>query len=529
MTSRKVFISSVFKGLSDVREKIYNWASKNGYDAWVFEESDPLLGKTPPVNIERVCLHHVDDSALYIVIFHTGYGSSAKFHLANISLVDIEFFEAFKEGKPIYVYILKPFTPVRELEVFVEIVKTLLPNSVKSCENEHDLVENIQRDIEQHFSIRKNVRKINRIPYQRRYLAKIAAMRRPLDIGVGLRFNGGEFPQLSGRDFDRESVQSELRELTLVKDYTQVLDNAWKIIEKLFDVPWNKKEYHEHLPLWNEVLSLWDTASAWCGLHGALLIGKLAADNTLLAVRSRLVAHGEEYTLNNFLNENRPKTGTVEEWINLYSLGCALASEYYSIAKQASSKRNREYYLKRSDSWLRVAERATDIDDSLKRKASIAAIRGHVYQMLGNLLDAEKQFKFNLQIREDNELIFGSGEIGEARSDLGYIYHLRGQNMNAEKLLVEGVKLLEGKMDAGFAVRAKKKLASYYLSIGNFHESVRQFAESEALREKYRITGQYEYEMLSRFVQLLGPKIWTELDSLKAVEGANGYEYRSRT
>jgi Domain of unknown function (DUF4062) len=131
VTRRKVFVSSVYWGLQDVREDIYKWASSNGYDAWVFEKSDPLLGQTPPANIQRVCLRHVDESALYIAIFNKGYGSSAKSHLANVSLVDLEFFEAFKEGKPIRAYILEPFTPEPELAAFVEIVSAVIPGSVK--------------------------------------------------------------------------------------------------------------------------------------------------------------------------------------------------------------------------------------------------------------------------------------------------------------------------------------------------------------------------------------------------------------
>src|SRR5437870_1240075 len=104
MSSNKIFISSIYWGLEDVRQEIYDWARANGYEAWIFEKSDPLLGQTPPANIERVCLSQVDESVLYIAIFHKRYGSTTKFHLANVSLVDLEFFEAFKEGKPILVY-----------------------------------------------------------------------------------------------------------------------------------------------------------------------------------------------------------------------------------------------------------------------------------------------------------------------------------------------------------------------------------------------------------------------------------------
>jgi hypothetical protein len=262
--------------------------------------------------------------------------------------------------------------------------------SPKLCRTKQQLLENIQRDIDQHFSVSVRLQVSGHIRLFRRFVARLAAMRRPLDVGIGLRFLAGRYPLPSGRLFDREAVQTQLQALSGVNDYAQVLDGAWKVVEQLFEVPWDDKKHHEHLPLWDEVFSRWDTAAAWRGLHGALLVGKLAADNTLLAIRSRVAAHGEEVTLEQLLRDPRPPRpmiGATDEWINLYGLGGALASEYYSIAKRASDRRNRNYYLKRAEAWLRVADRATGIDGSVRRRAGVAAMRGHVYLML-----ARRQF-----------------------------------------------------------------------------------------------------------------------------------------
>jgi len=191
MSSNKVFISSIYWGLEDVRQEIYDWASANGLEAWIFEKSDPLLGQTPPANIERVCLRQVDESVLYIAIFHQRYGSTTKFHLANVSLVDLEFFEAFKEGKPILVYILGSFTPEPELEAFIQIISTLVPNSVKFCETKRHLIQQIQRDIAQYFGASEQYQGTDRTRRFRRFLAGLATIRRPLDVDVGLRFLAG--------------------------------------------------------------------------------------------------------------------------------------------------------------------------------------------------------------------------------------------------------------------------------------------------------------------------------------------------
>ncbi len=44
MAAKKAFISSVYWGLQSVREQLYDWAKASGYEAWVFEKSEPDLG-----------------------------------------------------------------------------------------------------------------------------------------------------------------------------------------------------------------------------------------------------------------------------------------------------------------------------------------------------------------------------------------------------------------------------------------------------------------------------------------------------
>lgn len=527
MGTRKIFVSSVYWGLQDVREDIYNWARANGIETWVFEKSDPKLGDTPPANIERVCLRHVDDAGLFVGIFHKGYGSSAKFHLANVSLVDIEFFEAFKEHKPMFLYILEPFTPEPELAAFLEIVSTLVPGSVRTCQTKTDLTRQIRDDIERVLTTSK----IRREPFDgirrfRKFLSALAMKRQPMDEGLGLRFLGGRYPPPCGLGFDRDSVQAQIQEIGSIKDYSLVLDAAWKIIEKLFEVPWDDKHQKEHLPLWDQALSRWDTASAWGGLHGPLLIGKLAADNTLLAIRSRIASHGEELILKDLLEDPRPpKIGVKEEWINLYGLGGALASEYYSIAKTAP-QRSVRYYLGKAEAWLRVADRATVIDGSIRRMAGVAAIRGHVYMLEGRLCEATKEFETSLRLREEHPSEFDSGAVGEAQVDLGYIHYRSGNRKTAESLLIQGVRTLERSMKAGFTARAKKKLAGFYFGMGDIRRAVRQLAESEAISRKYGTFDQLEVATPARLALWLGRKLWRELDSLEVVETPDGYEYR---
>ena len=528
MQPNKVFISSVYWGLENVRAQLYDWAKASGYEAWVFEKSEPGLGKTTPQNIQRVCLQHVDSSALYIAILHQGYGTSAEFHLANVSLVDLEFFEAFKEGKPILVYILEPFTPVPELKMLLTVVSNLLPESITRCSGEKDLLTRIKRDIDRHLGrTPKHLSFSREAGLLRQFLRSIALHRRRMDEEEGIRFLASKYPQPTGHGFDKDFVNERLTRIKDLKNYPQVLNETWHIFEELFKVPWYEKRHSEHLILWDEVLGCWDTASAWCGLHGPLLVGKLAADNTLLAVRSLIAAHGEQLSLNRLLSERPLRIGTKEEWVKLYSLGGAIASEYYSIAKSVTSGRARTYYLHRAEAWLHVAERASAIEKNPKRDAGLAAIRGHVNLRLGNLRESRNQFELSLQLREEHSM--GEGSIAEAQADLGYVLHRFGDKKRAEELLLKGVKGLEKSMSSGFAARAKRKLARYYFEVGNLREAVRQVTQTQALCRKYGLHDQVEDSLLLRLPLWLGRRVWPDLQTTEVVETAAGYEYVTLT
>lgn len=132
----KIFVSSVLKGLEEIRQQIHDWAKNNGYKAWISEKEiiQSELKSTKAPELEKVCIDNVDDSDLYIAIFHRGYGSSAEKHFANISFVDLELFEAFKESKPIKYYVLEPFDPESELQALFKIVRKLLPDSLTVCQ-----------------------------------------------------------------------------------------------------------------------------------------------------------------------------------------------------------------------------------------------------------------------------------------------------------------------------------------------------------------------------------------------------------
>lgn len=288
-------------------------------------------------------------------------------------------------------------------------------------------------------------------------------------------------------------------------------------------MPWQDRRHSEFLPLWDQAFGSWDKSSAWVGLHGPLLIGKLAADNSLLAVRALRASHGEEVTLQSLLSGPPSKTGTLEEWVNLYSLGGAIASEYYSIAKMSALWSARHYYFKRSEEWLHCATRGLAIRPDPIHEAGLAAIWGHVSLGLRNIMDAVGHFERSLRLRRENGA--SAGSIAEAEADLGYAYIRSGKNREGEKLLLQGVEGLERALSRGFTIRAKRMLAAHYARQRHFREALIQLAQVTALCKKYGITDRPPEVFWLRLVHTGVRYVCRSIPQYDVIETSLGYQY----
>lgn len=497
-------------------------AEEAGLAAWIFEEVDELRG-APPQKSQKVCLDNIDASDLYVAVFHRGYGSSASNHLAGISLVDLEFFEAFREQKPIRVYVLEPFDPEPNLAALIQIVRSLVPDSIRICANEESLVTQFRRDVDSHQAAASPNPQREGERIFGRFLQRLCAFRRRLDQGVGLRFLADRYPPPSRQRFSRDIVEERIANLASLPNWHERLGQTWEVIELLFDVPWQDCRYSEFLPLWDQAFGSWDKSSAWVGLHGPLLMGKLAADNSLLAVRALRASHGEEVTLQSLLSGPPSKTGTLEEWVNLYSLGGAIASEYYSIAKMSALWSARHYYFKRSEEWLHCATRGLVIRPDPIHEAGLAAIWGHVSLGLRNVMDAVGHFERSLRLRRENGASVGS--IAEAEADLGYAYIRSGKNREGEKLLLQGVEGLERAMSKGFTIRAKRMIAAHYARRRHFREALIQLAQVTALCKKYGITDRPPEVFWLRLMHTCARYVYRSIPQYDVVETPLGYQY----
>jgi len=263
------------------------------------------------------------------------------------------------------------------------------------------------------------------------------------------------------------------------------MNATWRVLQRLFRVPW--KQTHGHLDLWDDALGLWETAAAWRGLHGFIYAGRLAADNTLIAIRILRASAGELASLGELMRKGESRTGTREEWIRLYATGGALASEYYSIAKLAP-RSLKTHYLMKADSFISVAERTFAREANAEREAGLVSIRGHIFLEWGRSAEAIPLLERSLRLRDDAGL--GRSAIGEAKVDLGYAYSLEGRRREGERLLEDGLADLEGHGAPDFLARAKRKVARVHIRGWAFRDALRELLDVKDLVETYGLNDQ---------------------------------------
>lgn len=526
MSSRrpKIFVSSVHGDFQDTRLNIAEWARDKGYNAWLFEKlgSPSKWASTTPGDVELVCLDAVANADLYIGLFHRSYGSTARKHFAGISFVDLELFEAFKEGKPIRCYVLESAEANPDVVALLELVKIVVPDRVTVCSSEAKLLETVKRDIDRDFARGSLWRLAG--GWFRRFFHELVVKRHPYEESGGLMFLRDQYrPPLPSR-FDRSEVAACLERARTLKSYEDQLNTAARAIRMLAQRPWREVQDRETLTLWDEALGVWETAAAWYGLHGPTFAGKLAADNTIVAIRSLIASGGERADLARSPFIDQPRTGRKEDWIRLYATGGALASEHYSIAKGVLSRKLKEYYLQRAEAYVQMAERASRIESDRKREAGLAAILGHIYLHLRRVPEAARVFERSLHLRGEAGL--GPASVAEAKADLGDAYARLGRHREAERLLEEGVRDLERAKGAGFAARAKRKLAVYYLRRGSLRRYAKEWIEADAICHHCSIRDQLRgVSTIPRLSARFVAKMFGDPVRVDVVETDSGYRY----
>lgn len=527
-----VFLSSARSNrvLAEVRDELKAWAKDSRVDLWQFEKHTKLYWDRQPFQATaNTCLRKVDDCDLYIAIFHGAYGGNKDNHAASVALTDLEFFEAISRGKRIRFYIIEPHEPAEELKALLTLVHLAMPDSFGGGGSARHVLHLIQEDIARHLD-RPDLRLSWRAQALLSYKSGITRLRRSeLDSADGLQVLQRDALRLHAR-YSANELTDVLGAIDAVEDQGERESHLTSLLPELTVVPYGEHSCTRFLPVWDHYCESWLRATAWRGHHNALRLGRLSMLNTQMMVRCLLASGGDRRKLRRKTLLPPAKIGDSAPWIRAFSLGGALASEYYSLAKEQVVRFSKERFLRRGLEFLHVAIRVHGLmpeGDRCCFFAGLAAIRGHIYLELGDrALDPMVAFEESLKLREEAGM--NRVAIAEAKADLGHAMVREGLWRQGHALLAEGVGELESVMHGGFAARAKLKLAECYMRRGRIKDAVQHIREADAICVLHRIKRREVSGSLPRLALGVIRLSVSQFPKLLAEKTKSGYRYRTQ-
>jgi tetratricopeptide (TPR) repeat protein len=461
-----IFLSSAFHDFMDIRAKIRTIDEKRIWAVDVHRKDlDQKLGASPFYIVDEL-MAQIRRSTLIICVLRDVYGTSVFGEAESVSFLETEIYQAALFHGNVRFFLMEPFNPPAKLRGLLELIRAIRPGVVPDRALPEDVViGQIKRAVEATS------------PRKRSWTLAVRNL-----VGELERARGHPRPdiELFDRVFRPVSVKPDLDHIRSLLDgldgeqsIEKRLTRTWIAIRELCAAPYDMPEFGEYLPHWDRALGVWSSSAAWYGLHGHLYAGRLAAVNSLLAIRSRLpgdVLHG---------SDERHFHGTKG----------ARASEYYSMAKlMRSDEKRAEYYG--------LAER--DIEDALRsgvdEPAGYLTIRGHIRLRQGNPDLALLEFEEVRRLHEGRD----DDALAESLADLGLAQLELGNNRQAVSLLRESVERFGSAGNVTFCVRAKKRLALAYFRAWRPNSAARE------LREAYDMAYQHQiFDQIAPIMELL--------------------------
>lgn len=446
MSHSKVFLSSRMAppALRSLRDQLY-LERERGSSIWVPELEIQEMRGLPLADAEAACLAQIRSCQGFVCVLDGSYGMD-QWDITEISILEVEIFLAALSRLPMAFFLLEPFTPDPRIVQLLDIVKAACPRAVVRDPQPRDrVISEVLRFCDGLDSAWRGAM---------RRLVEALARRRSPAFHPGLPevfFLEGSFPPPQWGHFDPDLVEALVARAEGKDKAHEKLIDLWKAVRVLAAVPYRDPRFRQHLPLWDRVLGRWASASSWYGLHGHLFLGRLAAVNALLEIRS-----------SGFAGEQGP--------LAIQGTYGALASEYHSIAKHTSWRVKRRL-LRRGVELVDLALQKEQADAS-----GLLNIRGSLQLALWNGGEAIRDYQQALDIRRERGE--GPAGIGECEVELGMACLRAGRLRQAERLLETGVERLRCTKPSGFTVRALRKLSLFYGVTLRWRESRETLAEA---------------------------------------------------
>ncbi|HEX3554313.1 MAG TPA: hypothetical protein VIA62_13890 [Thermoanaerobaculia bacterium] len=453
------FASRMSEPMKRMREEILRIARARGLPIWLAADSLPELDSLPLEEVQIACMDRVRKASKFVCVLDGSYG--APLEVSETCILELELASALLSRRDISVFLVEPFELDPRLAGILETLQAACPDAIdwvaKRREDIPALVTDWSERLEAPSKPRGNL--FGRLV---QFLArKRTENYRDLDV----LFLDGRVAPLSPEPPDKERIEILLRRSAEEDKAPNKLAHLWAAIRKLSAAPYDSPKFRDFLPLWHRALGRWASASAWYGLHGHFLIGRLAAVNTIVAIREKLARedHDDEMAIQ----------GTHG----------SIASEYYSIAKQVPRRWDRRKLLERALEKVTFA-----LDQGQPDPSGLLAIRGSVRLALGEarlaVEDYDKSLKVRVRRGEDQ------GRIGEAEVELAMGYLRSGRIWKVKDLLEQGVDRLRGSHRPEFLVRALRKLGFFYALTLRRQRSEEAFREALAIATRLELEGQ---------------------------------------
>lgn len=466
------FFASRLATLGDLRHEIYRFGGSIGQPIWVSEHSAPELGGLPLDQVQVACLKKVRSYKRFICVLDGSYGSP--WNASQISILELELFMAALAKRKIAMFLLDPFEEDPRLVSLLEVVRAASPHSVYPDPLPKErIVSAIARlfDSEGGEKVTTAVYCSGILGRLTRFLARLRSPKIQERFSeLDVQFLNAAYVPISSGYPDKEYIESLIARAAHEQNIPDKLAQLWVAIRHLSKAPHTEPRYGEYLPLWEQALGHWASASAWYGLHGHVYLGRLAAVNSLLGIRSHMTT----------------ATKSPLEPQSIQGTRGAIASEYYSIAKLVDTWKDHRSLLKKALWNVDMALAAQQTSDS----SGLLAIRGSIWLGLGQPFKAVRDYEESLRQRlEANE---GAGRIGEAQVELGMAYLCIGHIWKAQNLLEAGVENLESSDQHPFTVRALRKLSHFYALTFRRSRSAEVLRRAKLLAEEHEIEGQLQ-------------------------------------
>src|SRR2546423_641695 len=251
---KRVFLSSVFGTLGNVRQVVHDRLIALGYEVWWAEDHPQLRNSSNDV-IGAVCLQGIESSDAYLGIYPARYGSDP----LKLAFTELEYHHAVSIGLPRFLYVIRNRHFVTDdqkikQQGFLHLIRdhdlsSITPSRVSSLP---ELLTRISIDFE---PLNLTPQSFNVPPWSAPSLERIQTSSIPIIV-----------PRVSSKISLSEAADHLKRVSSQSFQEAAVLGLAY--IQKFFSEPnWHNQKFVKDL---DEFLGAWNYVAAWAGIGGAL-------------------------------------------------------------------------------------------------------------------------------------------------------------------------------------------------------------------------------------------------------------------